>query len=117
MDQTGGCGPPEAPMTAFDLDDDTAYRDWRERKLEGYPERIEDLIVELRDPRDLSRAEHQAITQRCRKTNMALYAGPAGEDPDKDIPRRLAAQFALRSLDRNMGADDDGISPGRRACP
>ncbi len=98
-------------MSAFDLDDDAAYRTWRERKLEDYPQRVSDLMVEVGDPRDLSRAERQAITQRCRKANMALYAGPTGEDPDKEIPRRLAAQFALQTLDRNMGADDDGITP------
>jgi hypothetical protein len=99
------------PLTAFDLDDEPAYRAWRERKLEGYPEHIMDLIVEVRDPRDLSKAEHEAITQRCRKANMAIYVAPTGDDPDKDIPRRLGAQFGLRTLDRNMGADDDGITP------
>jgi alpha-ketoglutarate-dependent taurine dioxygenase len=94
----------------FNLDDDTAYQAWRERKLEGYPERIEDLIVEVNDPRRLTEAEHEAIHSRCRKTNMAIYAGPTGSDPDKAIPRLLGEQFGLNNLDCNMGADGDGIT-------
>jgi len=94
----------------FNLDDDTAYQAWRKRKLADYPERIEELIVEVNDPRQLTKAEHAAILSRCRKTNMAIYAGPTGSDPDKDIPRLLGEQFELTELDCNMGADDDGIT-------
>jgi len=94
----------------FDLDNAAAYSAWRDRKLEGYPTRIEDLVVEVNDPRRLSRAEQAAIHRLCRKTNMAIYAGPTGTDPDKGIPKRLGEQFGLSTLDRNMGADDDGIT-------
>jgi alpha-ketoglutarate-dependent taurine dioxygenase len=94
----------------FNLDNDTAYQVWRERKLEGYPERVEDLIVEVNDPRHLTKAEHEAIHSRCRKTNMAIYAGPTGNDPDKEIPKSLGKQFGLTKLDCNMGADDDGVT-------
>ena len=94
----------------FNLDDDSAYQEWRERKLEGYPERVEDLIVEVNDPRHLTKAEHEAIHSRCRKTNMAIYAGPTGDDPDKAIPGSMGTQFGLTKLDCNMGADGDGIT-------
>ncbi len=50
------------------------------------------------------------IHNRCRKTNMAIYAGPAGNDPDKAIPKSLGKQFGLTELDYNMGADDDGVT-------
>ena len=94
----------------FNPDNDTAYQAWREYKLEDYPERIEDLIVEVNDPRQLTRAEHEAIHNRCRKTNMAIYASPTGSDPNKAIPGSLGKQFGLTKLDYNMGADDDGIT-------
>jgi hypothetical protein len=94
----------------FNLDDDIAYQAWRECKLEGYPERAEDLIVEINDPRRLTKAEFKTIHERCRKTNMAIYAGPTGDDPDKAIPRLLGEQFGLDELDCNMGADGDGIT-------
>jgi hypothetical protein len=93
----------------FDLDNTAAYSAWRERKLADYPAGIEELIVQVGDPLQLTRAEHAAIEHRCRRTNMAIYAGPCG-NPDKLIPKRLGEQFGLTELDRNMGADDDGIT-------
>ena len=94
----------------FDLDNHTAYEAWRARKLDGYPQSAEELIVEVNDPLNLSDAEHNAILDRCRKTNMAIYKSHTGTDPDKQIPATLGAQLGLRNLDRNMGADDDGIT-------
>ena len=94
----------------FDPDNDSAYQAWREYKLEDYPEQLEYLIVEVNDPRQLTKAEHEAIHNRCRKTNMAIYAGPTGSDPDKAIPRSLGKQFGMTELDYNMGADDDGVT-------
>jgi len=88
---------------------ETEYRQWRDIKLRGYPDRVEELVVEVGDPRALTRAEHEAIRLRCRKTNMAIYAGKA-QEADKDIPRLLGWQFGLRHLDSNWLADDDGIT-------
>ncbi len=94
----------------FQLDNEAGYMAWRDWKLEDYPTSIEQLIVEVRDPRNLTAAEFEALHARCRKTNMAIYAGATGSDPDKDIPRTLGAQFGLTQLDYNMGADDDGVT-------
>jgi alpha-ketoglutarate-dependent taurine dioxygenase len=94
----------------FNPDNDAAYQAWREQKLEHYPERIEELIVEIKNPHQLTQTEFEAIHARCRKTNMAIYAGPTGGDPDKAIPKSLGEQFGLTELDCNMGADDDGIT-------
>jgi len=70
----------------FDLDDDKAYQAWRENKLENYPEKVEDLIVEVNDPAALTPAEFDAIQALVVKTNMAVYAGHTGNNPDKEIP-------------------------------
>ena len=101
---------PCTPDGPFDLTNEAGYAAWRNRKLEDYPTSIEDLIVEVRDPRNLTPAELDALHACCRKTNMAIYAGPTGSDPDKDIPRLIGAQFGLTQLDYNMGADDDGVT-------
>lgn len=95
----------------FDLDDDRAWQAWRSRKLAAHPARVEDLVVEVRDPRRLSASEQAALFDRCRRANMALYASRCGADPDKDIPRLLGRQFGLEHLDCNLLADDDGITP------
>ena len=94
----------------FDLDNDVAYQSWREAKLENYPTKAEQLLVEINNPHELSKAEKQALVDCCKKTNMAVYISPTGEDADKNIPFDLARQFGLKELNKNMGADDDGIT-------
>jgi len=94
----------------FDLDDNQAYEDWRDAKLENYPDKAEQIVVEINDPMQLSKAESQAISERCKKTNMAVYVSNSKDNPDKRIATQLSAQFGLSSLDKNMGADDDGIT-------
>jgi len=90
----------------FDLHNDAAYHAWLEDKMDSYPQHLEDIIVEVNDPRKLSVAEHKAICDMVKKTNMAVYAGNTGDDPDKSIPAGLAQQFGLTLPDDNRGADD-----------
>ena len=46
----------------FDVDDARAYRAWRDRKLAGYPGGLAELIVEVGDPRALTRAERDIVS-------------------------------------------------------
>ncbi len=93
-----------------DLQNQDAYRQWRARKLRHAPGAPGDLVVEVRDPRALTEAERDAILDRCRNCNMAIYASSVEDDPDKDIPRRVGQQLGLTDLDSNWLADDDGIT-------
>lgn len=111
---------PEAAADPFALDRAGAYLRWRERKLARYPRRLEDLIVEVRDPRRLSDSEADEIRRVCAVANMAVYASPLSGLADKDIARRLAARLGLARLHANPLADEDGISslevaPGKSA--
>jgi len=94
----------------YDLNDDQAYRIWRDDKMEQCPSRAEDLIVEIKDPYNLSKAEFNALKTRCQSSNMAIYVSNSGSNPDKSIPSTLAREFGLTELDNNMGADNDGIT-------
>lgn len=96
--------------SAFSLADQDAYARWRERKLVALPGSIDELIVEVRDPRNLTGAEHTALLGCLRRANLALYVGRTGDDPDKTIPRRLGERFGLRRLDHNPGADHDAVT-------
>jgi hypothetical protein len=101
----------EIPVSQpFDLDDDDTYQRWKERKLASAPTALADLVVEIGDPRTLSDAEHDAILERCRRANMAIYIGTTGDDPDKAIPVTLGARFGLHRLDHNRGADEDAVT-------
>jgi hypothetical protein len=95
---------------AFDLGDEAAYQAWRAQKLARFPRTLAELVVEVHDPRSLSKGEKLALLERCARANMAIYASSCAGDPDKEIPRRLGLQLGLRELDSNYLADDDGIS-------
>ena len=94
----------------FDLDDERAYRDWREAKLADAPRSLDALVLEVRDPFALTDAERCALRDRCARFNMALYRTPR-RDADATLPRVLGLQLGLARLDANWLADEDGISP------
>lgn len=94
----------------FNLNQQSTYEKWRDEKLNNYPDKPEQLIIEINDPEKLTHSEREAIVKSYRKTNMAVYISQSGENPDKRIASRLAEQFSLNNLDKNMGADDDGIT-------
>jgi alpha-ketoglutarate-dependent taurine dioxygenase len=93
----------------FDLDQPLAYQRWRAAKLANHPKRLEELIVDVADPRQLEPAERSAILERCARANMAVYRSPVTVE-DKDLARLLGQQLGLHRLDANWLADEDGIS-------
>ncbi len=97
-------------INPFNLNNHQAYEDWRYEKLDNYPTKIEQLIVEINNPLNITTNERQAIIDLYNKTNMAIYVSKAGKNPDKRLASSLATQFSLTHLDNNMGADDDGIT-------
>jgi alpha-ketoglutarate-dependent taurine dioxygenase len=103
------CSVAASANSIFDLADEAAYRRWRDIKLQRQPREIDDLMVDVHDPRHLSAAERRAILQRCQNANMAIYRSPSTA-ADKELPRRLGAQLGLQRLDANWLADEDGIS-------
>lgn len=98
------------PNNPFDLENDAAYQSWRERKLAAQPASLDDLVVEIDDPRRLSAAQREAVLDRCRRCNMAIYVSRTGEAADKEIIVGLGRQFGLERLDHNRGADEDAIT-------
>jgi alpha-ketoglutarate-dependent taurine dioxygenase len=94
----------------FSLEQPQAYLRWCERKLAAYPRRAEDLVVEVRDPRNLTDAEVAKLRQVCAAANMAVYSSPLANLADKDLVRRVGARLGLSRLQANPFADEDGIS-------
>jgi alpha-ketoglutarate-dependent taurine dioxygenase len=87
-----------------------SYQRWRERKLAAYPRRAEDLVVEVRDPRNLTDSEVAKLREVCAVANMAVYSSPLASLADKDLVRRVATRLGLSGLQANPFADEDGIS-------
>lgn len=96
--------------TPFSLSNNIAYREWREWKLKWAAQGIEELIVEINDPRKLSDREYTALLRCIHYNNMVIYAGNTASDPDKSIPKAVAERFGLRQLNHNWLADDDGLT-------
>lgn len=94
--------------TPFALEDDAAYRRWRERKLARYPRTGEELIVEVADAASPTQGELAQLKNLCRKANVALYA--SRRPLTKDGVRRLGVALGLRQLDANLCAGPDAIS-------
>ena len=100
----------QAVSNPFHPDSGDLYLRWRDAKLQDYPRDLGDLVVEIDDPRRLTDSEHAALLARCRKANMALYAGRTGDDPDPEIPLSLGRRFGLQDLNKNWLADETGLT-------
>ncbi|HYQ72540.1 MAG TPA: TauD/TfdA family dioxygenase [Gammaproteobacteria bacterium] len=101
--------PSEPDFQPFSLCGTRDYARWRAWKLAAYPDSAAALTVSLEDPAALSAAEFAAISERCRKANMAIY--DCGEHPfGKPVLRRFGRRFGLERLDMNLRADEDSIT-------
>jgi len=109
----------------FDLGNAPAYHAWRRAKLEGYPRRVEDLMVPVANLARPTDAEVSAIAALCAKTNMAIYQLEKGAVPTVDAIKALGARLGLHRLDPNLSSGDDGLTaleagggvPGRDYIP
>ncbi len=100
----------EVPQhSPFNLDNDQAYRLWREQKLAQYPGSAQELIVNVDNISALSSDEQAALTRVCAKANSVIYRSQTAT-ADKRVIRALGEQLGLRHLDENICADGDGIS-------
>ena len=93
----------------FELDNNSAYLQWRKHKLAHAIIDTSKLIVEIRDPRSLTKAEHAALLERCRRSNMVVYATHT-DTVDEESLRQFGLQFGLASLDANWLAGEQGIT-------
>ncbi len=94
----------------FDVSNQSLYETWREKKQAVHPQSLGDLVVEIKDPRNLTRAEKDALLDRVRNANMAVYVSTTGDNHDRKNPLMLAAQLGVSGLNHNWLADDDGLT-------
>lgn len=101
---------PTAP-SPFDLDAPEAYRAWRDAKLAAQPAGLGDITVDIDDPAHLSDIERQALADAVGRCNMVVFrVDPAGRDPEAML-LALGNQLGLGRIDRNLCAEDSGITP------
>jgi alpha-ketoglutarate-dependent taurine dioxygenase len=98
-----------AAASVFRPQNESAWRRWRERKLEAWRRTAADLVVDVRVPRRLTAAERAARVERGRRTNNAFFASRVVDD-DPAIVRDLGEQLGLRMLDTNLWSEEDGVT-------
>ncbi len=94
----------------FSLNNESLYKHWRDKKLSEHPRSIADLLVEISDPRSLSKGEYKALLDLTQRANMAIYIGNTGTDPSPEIPIAVANKFGLGQINKNWLADDNGLT-------
>ena len=94
----------------FDMSDDSAYKAWRDRKLREAPTEVGDLIVEVDDPRTITNSEHDAMLDRVRRFNMAVYVSNIGDMEGTHIPRAVGMRFGCNNINHNRGAESDSVT-------
>ena len=99
------------PPPSFDLANEAGYQVWRAAKLANVSaQAAADRVVPVNDPAALTAQEHEAILERCRNTNLAIYEVTGGGETDKQAIRAFGRQFGLENLDMNLRADEDSIT-------
>jgi alpha-ketoglutarate-dependent taurine dioxygenase len=105
----------DRPMqNPFNLENNDAYLRWRDRKQARAVTNTSDLIVEIKDLRALTAAEHAALLDRCQRSNMVIYTSRSEEIDEipvnEETVRMFGQQFGLKSLDANWLAGEQGIT-------
>jgi alpha-ketoglutarate-dependent taurine dioxygenase len=94
----------------FSLDEAEAYHAWRQKKLEQRPV-IEELVVAVENPFELTAVEKYRIRDLCRRCNAAIYkVSDEHTSTDKRLVHQLGLQFGLMHLDDNLRSDEDDIT-------
>jgi alpha-ketoglutarate-dependent taurine dioxygenase len=94
----------------FNLQNDAAWQAWRAEKLASLPGSIDEMRVHLADPCRPSARELAALTGKARRHNWALFATNPAAMTDENCLKQLCESIGLVHLDRNLRADDTGIS-------
>ena len=94
----------------FDLNNVAAYEQWKQEKLTDYPSKLEDLVIEIKDPFSLTKGEKSEIISRCRQANMVIYHTAKTWDENQPLLLSIMQQLGVTQLDHNLGAGEQGTS-------
>jgi len=91
------------------LSSEANYREWRAARLDGYPQNVDELLVEIAGLTELAVSERAAIAANCARANMAIYSCHDTK-VDRAAIRMFGAEFGLQRLDHHLCANDDGVA-------
>ena len=97
-----------ASTSVFSLDNNEAYKRWRDKKLGTLPP-LEALTLDVETPSALSATERSKFAQCLGSANLAIYKCKGDTSSKQDI-QALAGQLGLNQLDSNLCSDEDSIT-------
>ena len=87
----------------------TSYENWKSARLQAYPRKVEEILVDIDDLTQMTEAEKTAVLRACKQSNMAIYRCKNGL-VDRAAICGFAANFGLKRLDHHLCANADGVS-------
>lgn len=86
-----------------------AYQQWRDAKLDGYPEAADPLFIDI-EANAPTLTECEGMISQCAKSNFVFYRLADRSRGDKTFVRNLGQKLGLNRLDGNLCADHDSIT-------
>ncbi len=90
--------------------DNDVYLRWRDKKLEDYPSKIEDLTVKVDNPGQPDKNQMANLKNLCCKANIAIYQAPEEIVENKNIPLNMGASIGLKNIELPLTTEEDGVS-------
>lgn len=85
------------------------YQAWQEAKLEKYQTNLEDCIVEIENPKNLTKNEKAKLLEIVKSNNFVIFQTKIKDEFDKNIAT-LNQQLGLVDYDKHLFAKNNGLS-------
>ena len=96
-------------ISHYDLYNESAYQQWRCKKLASYPINARKFLVNIQNPLALSFKEKQSIQSRIADYNFCIYKTEPNAVDQKTL-RLFTHQLGLSDPDKHLCCHDSGIS-------
>ncbi|CAC9532935.1 hypothetical protein BHECKSOX_1218 [Bathymodiolus heckerae thiotrophic gill symbiont] len=85
------------------------YQFWRDRKLANTDTHVEDCLIEVSNPEQLTQVEKNQIVTLCEHNNFALFQTPQLQNYETSLIK-FNQQFGLQAFDQHLYAKDQGLA-------
>lgn len=94
----------------FCLIDDQYYKPWRDAKLAAYPKSLDEVMVQIANPEQLTQAEKAELKLNLERCNMAIYQFEDNQAQNRETLRDFSASLGLVNLDTHLCTDGNGVT-------
>lgn len=85
------------------------YKRWADKKLAGFTNKIDDLIVEIADPAKLKEVELGQMLEIMRMHNLVFFQINQ-QDDEKSLIKALASKMGMGNYEHDSRSDKDGLT-------